>query len=170
MSTTTTVTRQMTDEEKRIEKIWLKETKAEETAIAHALKDLQAAEKAHTKSAKQADKAIHTHDKTVKKEHKTAKALNSASQKHDNAVADERKALKNIEIKRQHQSKLEQDIAAKKMALEQAERRKNTGDTEREARRKTFASNNPTYEQTPHANLNMPQTGSPTNMVGPTHA
>jgi len=67
------------------------------------------------------EKAIHSHEKVLKTEHKLAVKVNEAQQKHDKAVADQHKAEKDIVQKKQHHDQLEQDIAAKKMALQQAE-------------------------------------------------
>jgi hypothetical protein len=44
------------------------------------------------------DKATHSHEKSVRKEHDAAKALNKAQHTHDARVADEQSALKTIEV------------------------------------------------------------------------
>ncbi|KAJ1311132.1 hypothetical protein OPQ81_009633 [Rhizoctonia solani] len=75
---------------------------------------------------------IHAHEKTIRKEHDAAKALNKAQHAHDSRVADEQSALKTIEIKKQHQARLEQDVEAKKAALEQMQKRKETNDVLRD--------------------------------------
>jgi hypothetical protein len=44
------------------------------------------------------DKAVHAHEKTVRKEHDAAKALNKAQHAHEARVADQQSAGKTIDV------------------------------------------------------------------------
>ncbi|ELU41375.1 pneumovirus matrix domain-containing protein [Rhizoctonia solani AG-1 IA] len=145
---------------KMIEKMLEREAKSDAAALKHAVKDLEAAEKAEVKAENMVDKAIHAHEKTVRKEHDAAKALNKAQHAHGARVADEQSALKTIEIKKQHQSRLEQDVEAKKalrdQKIAQLHTRTGTGGT--------------TASDPAAQNVNIPVAQSPATTVGPSAA
>ncbi|KAB5589105.1 hypothetical protein CTheo_7451 [Ceratobasidium theobromae] len=117
---------------KMIEKMLEREAKNDAASLKHAMRDLEGAEKAEVKSEKMVDRAIHAHEKAVRKEHNASKALNKAQHAHETRVADQERALKTIDIKKQHQARLEQDVEQKKVALEQMQRRKDTNDALRD--------------------------------------
>ncbi|KAH7344691.1 hypothetical protein B0J17DRAFT_712343 [Rhizoctonia solani] len=159
---------------KMIEKMLEREAKNDAAALKHAVRDLEAAGKAEVKAEKMIDKAIHAHDKTVRKEHDAAKALNKAEHVHGARVADEQNAAKTIELKKQHQARLEQDVEAKKAALDQLQRRKETNDALRDqkiAQLHTRTGTGGTATSDPAAqNMNVPVTQSPATTVGPSAA
>jgi len=109
-----------------------REAKNDAAGLKHAMKDAQAAEKAEVKAEKMVDKAIHAQDKAARKEHDAAKALNKAQHVHETRVSDAQSAIKTVEIKKQHQAKLEADVENKKVALDQMHKRKETNDALRE--------------------------------------
>ncbi|KAG8700138.1 hypothetical protein FRC09_006150 [Ceratobasidium sp. 395] len=154
---------------KSIEKMLEREAKNDANALKHAVRDLEAAEKAEVKSEKMTDKSIHAHEKAVRKEHDAAKALNKAQHAHDARVADEQSALKTIEIKKQHQEKLVADVEKKKASLDAMQKRKETNDALRDQKIVQLHSHSSagTVEPTTMAaDPNMPVTASPANTVG----
>ncbi|KDN36175.1 hypothetical protein RSAG8_11007, partial [Rhizoctonia solani AG-8 WAC10335] len=157
---------------KMIEKMLEREAKNDAVALKHAVKDLEAAEKADVKAEKMVDRAIHAHEKTVRKEHDSAKALNKAQHVHDARVADEQSAIKTID--KQHQTRLEQDVEAKKAALEQMQKKKETNDSLRDQKIVQLHSHvgtGGTVASDPAAqDMNMPTTQSPATTVGPSAA
>ncbi|CAE6539460.1 hypothetical protein RSOLAG22IIIB_01464 [Rhizoctonia solani] len=159
---------------KMIEKMLEREAKNDAAALKHAVRDLEAADKAETKAEKMVDRAIHAHEKTVRKEHDSAKALNKAQHAHDARVADEQSALKTIELKKQHQARLEQDVEAKRVALEEMQKRKETNDALRDQKivqLHTRTGTGGTAASDPAAqNMNVPVTQSPATTVGPSAA
>ncbi|CEL58015.1 hypothetical protein RSOLAG1IB_02760 [Rhizoctonia solani AG-1 IB] len=159
---------------KMIEKMLEREAKNDAAALKHAVRDLEAAEKAEVKAEKMVDKAVHAHEKTVRKEHDAAKALNKAQHAHEARVADQQSAGKTIDIKKQHQTRLEQDVEAKKASLEQMQKRKETNDALRDQKIAQLHTHNGTGGTTasdPAAqNVNVPVTQSPATTVGPSVA
>ncbi|CAE6511340.1 unnamed protein product [Rhizoctonia solani] len=159
---------------KMIEKMLEREAKNDAAALKHAVRDLEAAGRAEAKSEKMVDKAIHAHEKTVRKEHDAAKALNKAQHVHDARVSDEQSATKTIEIKKQHQARLEQDVEAKRTALEQMQKRKETNDALRDqkiAQLHTRTGTGGTAASDLEAqNVNIPVAQSPATTVGPSAA
>ncbi|CAE6433805.1 hypothetical protein ACGC1H_001474 [Rhizoctonia solani] len=159
---------------KMIEKMLEREAKSDAAALKHAVRDLEAADKAEVKAEKMVDRAVHAHEKTVRKEHDSAKALNKAQHAHDARIADEQSALKTIEIKKQHQARLEQDVEVKKASLEEMEKRKETNDALRDrkiAQLHTRTGTGGTVAPDPAAqNMNIPVSQSPATTVGPSAA
>lgn len=158
---------------KMIEQMLDREAKNDAASLKHAVRDVEASEKAVTKAEKMVDKAIHAHDKAVRKEHDAAKALNKAQHVHESRVADEQNAAKTIEIKKQHQAKLAQDVEQKKTALDQMHQRKETNDALRDQKIVQLHSRSTGGTAGPDAagqNVNMPVTGSPETTVGPSAA
>ncbi|QRW05296.1 hypothetical protein RhiLY_04295 [Ceratobasidium sp. AG-Ba] len=82
---------------KSIEKLLEHEAKDDSKALKHAMKDLEAVEKANVKAEKKVDGAIHDHDRSVRQEHDAAKALNKAHHTHESRVADEQASRNKIE-------------------------------------------------------------------------
>ncbi|KAI0676968.1 hypothetical protein C8Q78DRAFT_1000386 [Trametes maxima] len=113
---------------RQVEKMVAKEARDDQKALDHTIKDLSTAEKAHNKSIKAADKAAHALDKAVEKEHKAAKALNRAAHNHDAAVTSEQSAEKTVQIKKQHEARLEQDLEQKRRQMDEIQQRKSHND------------------------------------------
>ncbi|KAG8704478.1 hypothetical protein FRC08_002205 [Ceratobasidium sp. 394] len=155
---------------KSIENMLEREAKNDALALKHAVRDVEAAEKAEIKAEKMTDKSIHAHEKAVRKEHNAAKALNKAQHAHESRVADEQSALKTIEIKKQHQEKLAADVEKKKASLDTMQKRKETNDALRDQKIVQLHSRggtNGTVEPTTMAaDPNMPVTSSPATGVG----
>ncbi|KAG8747939.1 hypothetical protein FRC10_010558 [Ceratobasidium sp. 414] len=151
---------------KSIEKMLEREAKNDAAALKHALRDLEAANKTEVKSERMTDKAIHAHEKAVRKEHDAAKALNKAQHVHEARVADEQSALKTIEIKKQHQERLAADVEKKKASLDATQKRKETNDALRDQKivqlHSRGASNGTVEPTAMAADPNMPVTDSPT--------
>ncbi|KAI9001299.1 hypothetical protein BD414DRAFT_474239 [Trametes punicea] len=119
---------------RQVEKIIAKEAREDQKNLDHTIKDLSSAEKAHNKSVKAADKAQHQLEKAVKKEHKAAEALNRAAHNHDAAVAGEQTAEKTVQIKKQHEVRLERDLEQKRHQLDEMQQRKAHNDQIRESK------------------------------------
>ncbi|KAH9813592.1 hypothetical protein DFH28DRAFT_973862 [Melampsora americana] len=83
-------------------KVLIKEAKAEEKKIKHAIKDGNSATKAEQKAAKEEIKAKRVLDKALVKEFKTNKKLLSVQAKHEKAVLDLEKAKAKLELKTTH--------------------------------------------------------------------
>ncbi|QRW05297.1 hypothetical protein RhiLY_04296 [Ceratobasidium sp. AG-Ba] len=155
---------------KAIEKMLEREAKNDANALKHAMKDVQAAEKAEM-----TDKAVHAHEKAVRKEHDAAKALNKAQHAHESRVSDEQAALKTIEIKKQHQEKLVADVE-KKHLLRRCKRGKRPMTSKALRDQKIVqlhshgASNGTVAPTTMAVDPNMPVTASPATAVGPSAA
>ncbi|KAF9810236.1 hypothetical protein IEO21_07047 [Rhodonia placenta] len=115
-------------ETRQVEKMIASETKADQKNVDHALKDFKKADKMHDKSIKSADKAQHALDKAVKKEHKTAQAVNKAEHQHETAIANQHNASKTVELQRQHESVLEQDLQKRRNEFEELQQRKAAND------------------------------------------
>ena len=156
-----------------IEKMLEREAKNDTASLKHAVRDLESAEKSETKAEKMVDKAVHAHDKAIRKEHDAAKALNKAQHVHENRVADQQSAAKTIELKKQHQARLEQDVEQKKVALDQMQKRKETNDALRDqkiAQLHTRGTGGTAGPDAAGQNVNMPVTQSPATTVGPSAA
>lgn len=121
-------------ETRQVEKMIASETKADQKNVDHALKDFKKADKMHDKSIKSADKAQHALDKAVKKEHKTAQAVNKAEHQHETAIANQHNASKTVELQRQHESVLEQDLQKRRNEFEELQQRKAANDATRESK------------------------------------
>ncbi|TFK92983.1 hypothetical protein K466DRAFT_581435 [Polyporus arcularius HHB13444] len=119
---------------REVEKVVAKEARTDQKNLDHAITDLSHADKSHNKSIKAANKAAHALDKAVAKEHKAAKAVNKAVHNHEVAVANEQNAEKVIQIKKQHEARLEQDLEQKKQHLDALRQRKEHNDQVREAK------------------------------------
>ncbi|KAH9942054.1 hypothetical protein B0H21DRAFT_751429 [Amylocystis lapponica] len=109
------------------------EAKADQRNLDHAIKDLNTAEKLHSKSVKATEKANSAIDKAVKKEHSAAQALNKAEHKLDAAVADQKNARKTLETDRQHETQLGADVQQRRSTMEEMQQRKDTNDQTRES-------------------------------------
>ncbi|KIK63345.1 hypothetical protein GYMLUDRAFT_129670, partial [Collybiopsis luxurians FD-317 M1] len=99
---------------KKIEKKIIKEGKAEDATVSHALKDLAKLEKASNKATKALDKSQHALEKSHKEEHKATKNLNKATHKHDLAVAAIANAEKDLEARKAETARLQNEVAKKK--------------------------------------------------------
>ncbi|KAI0637908.1 hypothetical protein C8Q77DRAFT_397473 [Trametes polyzona] len=119
---------------RQVEKMIAKEAREDQKNLDHTIEDLSSAEKAHNKSIKVADKAQHALDKAVEKEHKAAKALNRAAHNHDSAISSEQNAEKTLQIKQQHEARLEQDLEQKRRHLDELQQRKAHNDQVRESK------------------------------------
>ncbi|EPT02318.1 hypothetical protein FOMPIDRAFT_1048014 [Fomitopsis schrenkii] len=119
---------------RQVEKMIATEAKNEQKNLDHALKDLSKLDKTHEKAIKAADKAQHAVDKAVKDEHKTAEALNQAEHKHDNAIAGQRNACKTLELKRQDEGRLDQDVQQHKLSVDGLQQSKAANDATRESK------------------------------------
>ncbi|KAI0356534.1 hypothetical protein OH77DRAFT_1423467 [Trametes cingulata] len=121
-------------EVRQVEKMIAKEARDDQKNLDHTIKDLSSAEKAHNKSIKAVDKASHALDKAVEKEHKAAKAVNRAIHNHDSTVAGEQAAEKKVQITKQHEARLEQDLEQKRRQLDELQHRKAQNDHVRESK------------------------------------
>ncbi|KAI0370171.1 hypothetical protein BV20DRAFT_966785 [Pilatotrama ljubarskyi] len=121
-------------EVRQVEKMIAKEARDDQKNLDHTIKDLSSAEKAHNKSVKAVDNAHHALDKAVEKEHKAAKAVNRAIHNHDSTVANEQAAEKKVEITKQHETRLEQDLEQKRRQLDELQHRKAQNDQLRESK------------------------------------
>ncbi|PBL02103.1 hypothetical protein ARMGADRAFT_240125 [Armillaria gallica] len=103
-----------------LEKQILKESKLEDSAVKHSLKDLASTEKGVKKADKGLDKAGKTLAKREKEELSAVKALNKATHQHNIAVATSNDAQKDLKLKESHDAKLHQELEAKKTQVESA--------------------------------------------------
>ncbi|TFY81476.1 hypothetical protein EWM64_g2538 [Hericium alpestre] len=125
----------MDPEVKKLEKTLTKEQKGDASLLSHAEKAVRNAEKADTKAQKDVYKAESTAGKAMKEELKTAKKMNEATHDHEVAVTGQRKADQDVQLKQQHNQRLQADLTQKKAELEQVQRKKVTGDIARNERR-----------------------------------
>ncbi|CDO74552.1 hypothetical protein BN946_scf184632.g9 [Trametes cinnabarina] len=116
-------------EDRQIEKIVAKEERDEQKNLDHTVKDLSSAEKAYNKTVKAISKAQHQLERAVEKEHNASKAVNRAAHNHDAAIANEQNAEKTVELHKEHEVKLGQDLEQKRRQLEDAQQRKAHNDT-----------------------------------------
>ncbi|THH33699.1 hypothetical protein EUX98_g489 [Antrodiella citrinella] len=124
----------------QFEKIVAKEAHDDQKTLQHAVKDLKHAEASHNKGIKRststqaADGAQHSFENAMKQEHKTADALNKATNQHDTAVSNQTSAEKTLNLKQQHEQRLQQNLDQRKQAMETIEQRKQANDQRREAK------------------------------------
>ncbi|KAI0771988.1 hypothetical protein BD413DRAFT_604122 [Trametes elegans] len=119
---------------KKLEKLMVKEAKAEEKNIKHALKDVKKAEKAVKKSVKAVEKAQKEKEKTLKKEHTTAKALNKATHKHADALEYETKAEEKLSEKRGKEGESDRTVEQLRTDLDSCQLTMEGNARERESR------------------------------------
>ncbi|KAI0698619.1 hypothetical protein BC835DRAFT_1334061 [Cytidiella melzeri] len=117
---------------REVEKRIASETKTDQKNLDHSIRDLKHAEKAHQNAIKGADKAQHNVDKAVNTEHKRAAALNKAEHQHEAAIASQQNAEKDLDLKRQHQQRLEQDLQQRRATVDETAHRKDVNDQQRE--------------------------------------
>ncbi|PSR73469.1 hypothetical protein PHLCEN_2v10761 [Hermanssonia centrifuga] len=117
---------------RQVEKRIAEEERLDQKNLDHSIKDLKNAENMHQRAMKSADKAQHNLDKAVAQEHKAATALNQAQHKHDAAIADEQTGEKTLDLKRQHQARLEKDLQQRRATMEDFQHRKDINDQNRE--------------------------------------
>ncbi|KAJ9126289.1 hypothetical protein QFC24_002021 [Naganishia onofrii] len=122
------------DPVKKEEKMLAKDAKHDDKLVKQALKDLAHTEKEEHRAQKAHDKALKDHAKVVEKEHKLSERVNAAVHQHDEAVSKENKLQHDIQAREQYHAKLEQEIAAKKKAVEQATQRHDLNNHQREDR------------------------------------
>ncbi|KAI0092451.1 hypothetical protein BDY19DRAFT_990171 [Irpex rosettiformis] len=108
------------------------EAKSDQKNLDHAIRDLKNAEKTHQKAIKGTDKAQHNVDKSVSIEHKRASVLNKAEYEHEAAIAAQQNAEKTLNLKKQHQQRLEQDLQQRRASLDDFQHRKDVNDQQRE--------------------------------------
>ncbi|KZT00191.1 uncharacterized protein LAESUDRAFT_563590 [Laetiporus sulphureus 93-53] len=119
---------------RQLERMTTSEARTDQKTVDHAIKDLKDAGKTHNKSVKAADKAQHALDKAVKNEHKTAAAINEAQHQHESAIADQRNASKTLELNKEHELRLGQDLQKQREAVNQTQQRKASNDVMRESK------------------------------------
>jgi len=121
-------------EVRQVERSVTSEARVEARNLEHTMKDLTKAEKMHQKSVKAADKAQHALDKAIANEHKTAKAVNTAQHRHEDAIANERNAEKTLELNKQHEARLREDLEERKRSVDEVRQRKEANDRTREGK------------------------------------
>ncbi|KZT00193.1 uncharacterized protein LAESUDRAFT_732522 [Laetiporus sulphureus 93-53] len=119
---------------RQLEKVISSEARNDQKNVDHAIKDLKGAGTTHNKSVKAADKAQHELDKAIENEHKAAAALNKAEHQHESAIADQRNAAKTLELKKQQEARLEQDLHKQHEAVVEIQQRKASNDAMRESK------------------------------------
>ncbi|GBE83604.1 hypothetical protein SCP_0506590 [Sparassis crispa] len=119
---------------RKAEKSAANEARHEQRNLEHAVKDLNKAEKSHEKGIKAVDKAQHALDEAVKEEHATAMELNKAEHKHDTAVADHRNAVKELELSKQHEQRLQEDVLQCRRTMEELRKQRDANDRTREGK------------------------------------
>ncbi|KAF7790095.1 hypothetical protein EIP86_001045 [Pleurotus ostreatoroseus] len=119
---------------RQVEKRISEDARIDQKNLDHAVSDLQKAEKSHLNAIKAADKAQHALDNAIEKEHKAATALNRAQHQHQTSISEHQNAEKTLELKRQHQARLEQDLQQRRSTMEDFQHRKDTNDQFRETR------------------------------------
>ncbi|KAG5638569.1 hypothetical protein H0H81_011915 [Sphagnurus paluster] len=105
---------------KQMEKEIAKEEKADESRVKHILDELSSVEKSRAKAEKAVQKAEGVVNKAEKKELAAGKAANTAVHKQEIAVSDKNNAVKDAELKKQHELNLQREIDAKKEAADAA--------------------------------------------------
>ncbi|KIP09185.1 hypothetical protein PHLGIDRAFT_18701 [Phlebiopsis gigantea 11061_1 CR5-6] len=121
---------QIRDVEKRI----AQEARQDERNLNHVIKDLRVAEKNHQKAIKAVDNGQHKVDKTARKEHKAAAAVEKAQHNHQAAISSEASAEKSLNLKRQYQQRLEQDLQQRRATVDEWQHRKDVNDQQRETK------------------------------------
>ncbi|KAH9942053.1 hypothetical protein B0H21DRAFT_824207 [Amylocystis lapponica] len=137
---------------RQFEKIIANEAKADQRNMDHAIKDFTTSEKSHNKSIKEADKAEHTIEKSIKKEHTRCR------------LADQKNARKSLEIKRKHEAQLDADVQQRRGTLEQLQQRKEANDQSREAKLAQI------HQQAADRRASLDNGGSPTGTGGTTRS
>ncbi|KAK0490608.1 hypothetical protein IW261DRAFT_25217 [Armillaria novae-zelandiae] len=117
-----------------LEKQIQNESKMEDSAVKHSLKDLASTEKRVKKADKGLDKAGKTLAKREKEELSAVKALNKATHQHNIAVAKSNDAQKDLKLKQNHDAKLHQELDTKKTQVEGAINAQKTHNEAREAK------------------------------------
>ncbi|OBZ76972.1 hypothetical protein A0H81_03670 [Grifola frondosa] len=122
---------------RQVEKMVAKETKADQKNLDHTIKDLRKAEKSHNDSIK-TDYRWRTkpsmHLTRQLRKHDAANALNRAVHHHDAAVSDQHTAEKTLELKRQHEARLREDLEKRRSTMEEFRQRKASNDSTRETK------------------------------------
>lgn len=119
---------------KKLEKQLHKESKAENSQVKHAMKDLHSLEKEEKKALKALDKAQHNLLKAERSEISTADVMNKARHNHDIAVANVSTAVKDLEIKKQHEAKVKEELEAQKVQVEGMVNAQHVHNQERESK------------------------------------
>ncbi|GBE83592.1 hypothetical protein BKA93DRAFT_912237 [Sparassis latifolia] len=121
-------------EVRKAEKILANEARHEQRNLEHAVKDVSKVEKSHEKGFKSADKAQHALEKAANEEHATAMELNKAEHKHDTAVADHRNAVKELELSKQNEERLQEYVLQRRSTMEELQNKKGANDRTREGK------------------------------------
>ncbi|KAF8165119.1 hypothetical protein B0H34DRAFT_671044 [Crassisporium funariophilum] len=105
---------------KKVEKEILKEAKHEEKSLKHAIKDLSHTQKAENHATKADNKAVHTLEKTEKKEQNALKSLHQATNQHDVALSGVHKAQNDAEAISINHVKMTQTLQEKQAQVDAA--------------------------------------------------
>ncbi|KAJ3543695.1 hypothetical protein NM688_g5832 [Phlebia brevispora] len=111
-----------------MEKRVAEEARIDQKNLDHALRDLKKAEKTHQSATNDTNKAQQSVDKAVQNEYKEATALNKAQHQHETSVTEQQTADKTLDLRREHEARLEQDLQQRRSTFDDLQHRKDVND------------------------------------------